>query len=191
MDVRKLIFLVLAACGGTVATTDDGGTNNDAAASKACPGTPPTAGGTCSASKGMEKCEYGTNPDPSCNQVFACPAGTWVDQTTGTLCPSQQSCPSSFASVPVSQDCSNFNTLSCAYPEGECICTQSPNGLISQTPVWACFAAQSGCPQPRPDIGTACTTQGASCNYGACSGGVQLVCNGQTWQESLTVICPK
>ncbi len=189
MDVRKLIFLVLAGCGGDVFVAGDGGTGSDGGGSSVCPASPPTAGTSCTAFKGMDKCEYGTNPDPSCNQIFACPSGTWMDQSTGTICPSQQNCPGQYSDVQVGQDCSN-NTLSCAYPQGECICTQSPGGLVSQTPVWACFTP-SGCPEPRPDIGTACTTQGTTCNYGACSGGVELVCNGTSWQEALSGVCPK
>lgn len=188
MDVRKLIStlpLLLAACGGDIFVGPDGGGGG----SSLCPATPPGVGTQCTPFKAGEKCEYGKNPDPNCNQIFVC-TGTWVDQSANSVCPSQSNCPGQFSDVQVGQECS-YNTLSCSYPQAECICTQSVGGLVTQTPQWDCFPAQSGCPQPRPDIGTACSTPNQSCNYGACSGGVQLTCtSGGTWQEAVTV-CPK
>ena len=104
-------------------------------------------------------------------------------------CPPQSKCPS-FSDIQVGHDCSD-NTLTCSYPQGECICTQSVGGLVTQQPQWDCFPAQTGCPQPRPDIGTPCSDGNQSCNYGACSGGVQLTCAASgTWQEAV-IACPK
>ncbi len=179
---------VTIACGGSVATSDagtDGNVGQDGSV-EACPSNPPTPGGSCSTN--TLTCEYGTNPDPSCNQMFQCTSGAWVDQSTGTYCPPQQTCPGSYAQVPVNQDCTP-QTLTCAYPEGECICTTSFGGLQKQTPAWNCFPKIDGCPSPRPDIGSSCTTPGQNCDYGACSGGVALGCVNGVWQRA-EVLCP-
>jgi len=171
------------ACGGVVAS-------NDAGSDGVCPTAPPTASSACS--DDTLACEYGSNPDPSCNTAFVCMSGAWVDQTSGLACPPQSDCPASFASVPANQDCSP-QPLACAYPEGECICTSSFGGVDKQTPSWDCIPAVSGCPSPRPDIGTACTPEpsNATCGYGACSGGgVALTCKQGVWQELITP-CPE
>jgi hypothetical protein len=171
----------MAACGGVVSATDAG-------PGGVCPTAPPTASSACSPD-GLA-CEYGSNPDPSCNTAFMCMGGAWVDQTSGVACPPQSDCPATFASIPANQDCSPQG-LACAYPEGECICTVSFEGVDKQTPSWGCIDAVSGCPSPRPDIGTPCTadSSNASCDYGSCSGGVALTCKEGVWQELITP-CP-
>lgn len=138
----------------------------------------------------MLSCEYGSNPDPSCNQSFACMGGVWVDQTSGVACPPQSDCPSSFASVPANQACTP-ESLTCAYPEGECICTQSLGGVEKQTPSWSCIPVVSGCPSPRPDVGTSCVADPSNqqCDYGQCSGGIALTCKAGVWQQVFTP-CP-
>ena len=200
MKAAVLLSLVLVACGGDVLSGNDSGTGNDGGpgndgspgndggVSKDCPTSPPTPGSACLTTKGGPKCEYGTNPDPGCNQVFVCVSNAWVDQSSGQICAPQSDCPATYASVPSGQDCSP-EQLSCAYPQGECICTKSWGGVQRTTPGWDCFPAQSGCPAPRPDIGSACTTQGQQCDYGGCSGGITLECNGTSWVQSITP-CP-
>jgi len=188
-----LVALVLVGCGGSIATpTGDGGTdsspNPDGSSGSVCPTSPPAPSSACSTT-GPATCEYGTNPDPSCNQLFACTNGSWVDETNGGLCAPQSDCPTSYASVPVNQDCAP-NQLSCAYPQGECICTTSMGGLQKMTPSWECFPAQSGCPSPRPDIGSPCSGTQQLCDYGSCSGGVALSCVNGAWQEA-AVLCPQ
>ncbi len=180
------------ACGGSVVSVDDSGADsgpgNDGGASSKCPSSPPQSGTACVSVKGGPTCEYGSNPDPNCNQTFVCTQNVWVNQTSGTACPPQSQCPGSYTSVPNGQDCTP-DQLSCAYPEGECICTTSFGGLQKQTPAWDCFPASQGCPSPRPDIGTACSGS-QTCNYGACSGGVELQCVDGSWQTVVTP-CPK
>ncbi len=120
--------------------------------------------------------------------MFSCGPSGWVNQTTGTVCPPQSLCPASYASVPVNQDCTP-ESLTCAYAEGECICTTSFGGLQKQTPAWYCIPATNSCPSPRPDIGTSCSQPNLDCNYGGCSGGVDLVCKDGRWQQQNTP-CP-
>lgn len=187
-----VVALAATACGGVVSSPgDDGGTGNDGSpgsdggGGSACPKSPPTAGAACTPVD--LRCEYGTNPNPSCNQIFACTPSGWVDQTSGSACPAGQ-CPATYASVPSGQDCSP-ESLTCAYPEGECICTRSFGGPQMLTPKWDCIPATDGCPSPRPDIGTSCSQAGLDCNYGACSGGVDLVCKDGRWQQQI-IPCP-
>jgi hypothetical protein len=191
MKARILAFsIVLVGCGGDVFTGGDSGTDsggNDAGLGS-CPSSPPAAGSACVSTKGGPKCEYGSNPDPNCNQTFVCTSNVWVDQTSGTICAPQSLCPATYASVPNGQTCTT-NQLSCAYAEGECICTTSVGGLATTTPQWDCFPKQQGCPSPRPDIGSACSTPDQSCDYGACSGGVAMQCTDGAWQQTFTV-CP-
>jgi len=46
--------------------------------------------------------------------------------------------------------------------------------------------SNKGCPEPRPDIGTACSQPNLSCSYGACKGGIALQCTGGLWQQEAT-----
>jgi hypothetical protein len=138
----------------------------------------------------MLACEYGSNPDPGCNQQFECTNGAWFDQSSGKICLPQSDCPATYASVPDNQDCSD-QSLICAYAQGQCICTTSFEGVEMQNPTWQCAAAVSGCPSPRPDIGTPCTADpsNAMCDYGSCSGGVGLTCKQGVWEQVFTP-CP-
>ena len=187
-----LLALVVAAagCGGVVSggdggTGNDGGTGSDGGGG-GCPASPPTVGAACSPAN--MQCEYGSNPNPNCNQLFGCTSSGWVNQSSGAACPPSNLCPSSYASVPAGQNCSP-DTLTCAYPEGECICTTNLGGPQSQTAQWDCIPATNGCPSPRPDIGTSCSQPGLDCNYGACGGGVDLVCKDGRWQQ-VYIPCP-
>ena len=90
--------------------------------------------------------------------------------------------------MPVNQDCKPEN-LTCPYTEGVCICTRSFGGPVKLTPAWDCFATPPGCPSPRPHLGASCSQPGLDCNYGACSGGVDLACKDGYWQEQV-IPCP-
>jgi hypothetical protein len=186
--MKRLGFcFALVACGGDVFIGTDGGADGgDGGSGLTCPSSQPTAGGAC---KGDLTCEYGTSPNPNCDEVFACQSNAWVNQTTGTICPPTALCPATYNAVPNGQDCPSDDGLTCGYQQGECICTKSFGGLQKQIPAWDCFPAQQNCPAPRPDIGSTCTTPDQSCNYGACSGGVQLVCKDGRWQSADT-LCP-
>jgi hypothetical protein len=189
--------LVLAGCGGGLANPIDGGSGDDGGNDSSppgmdggiksgCPATPPTSNGACTPNG--QRCEYGANPDPSCNQMFVCLNGSWVEQTPGTYCPPQADCPATYASVPVNQNCMP-NNLACSYMQGTCFCTQGGGGPVKQYPQWSCVPATTTCPSPRPDIGTACSEPGQTCDYGACSGGVGLSCMNGSWQE-VNWTCP-
>lgn len=180
---------VIAACGGTTdSPSGDGGTNDAAGdgGGGACPSNPPTQGAACATDQ--LACEYGSNPDPSCNQLYRCNAGAWQEQSSATICLSQTACPTSYASVPLGQDCTS-NGLACGYPQGECICTTSSGGLQKPTPSWECFTPPEGCPNPRPDLGTSCASPDLQCDYGACSGGIAVQCKSGVWTEVFTP-CP-
>jgi hypothetical protein len=61
--------------------------------------------------------------------------------------------------------------------------------IAGQGPIWQCFTPASGCPNPRPDLGTACSDDGLTCDYGSCNGGIAEICQGGYWQEQQTA-CP-
>ena len=102
------------------------------------------------------------------------------------------SCPATYASVPSGDPCQPAGFV-CAYPEGTCECSDlgGPVRIVDGGigPRWQCEPAQSGCPSPRPDIGTPCADPGVSCDYGECSGGIALNCTDGTWQSG-PVACP-
>jgi hypothetical protein len=54
--------------------------------------------------------------------------------------------------------------------------------------VWQCLMP-AGCPEPRADLGTACSQQGLQCDYGACSGGIAETCMNGIWVQTF-VPCP-
>jgi len=81
--------------------------------------------------------------------------------------------------------------LDCAYSQGQCNCTYTSPVIFLDGglggPVWKCYTP-TGCPEPRPRIGDACTgTQ--TCDYGACYGGVAVQCSGSYWKQAF-VPCP-
>ncbi len=81
----------------------------------------------------------------------------------------------------------------CAYPKGTCVCS-SGSGVVRLVEGgiavdWACFGATVSCRSPRPHIGDPCTEENRICDYGACSGGIELQCADGLWQE-VAVACP-
>jgi hypothetical protein len=111
--------------------------------------------------------------------------GTW-SVATGPGCPAG-TCPAAYSDVPQGKACTP-NGLDCAYPQGQCNC--SPTVPVSSPgPVWQCATPAQGCPDPRPDIGDGCSQPGLSCNYGACTGGIDLQCVDGYWQREVTP-CP-
>jgi hypothetical protein len=61
------------------------------------------------------------------------------------------------------------------------------------TPFWYCQSpGTGGCPQPRPRLGSPCTSSGYSCDYGGgCTiqGGTAQVCTNGVWTETFEA-CP-
>lgn len=193
-----LLASLVIGCGGTVATVDggtgtdggsgsDGGSGTDGGSSSGCPASQPSVGLSCSP-QGIE-CEYGGDPNPACNTFYRCDPGGWSDLKPGGICPPPgPQCPASYQSVPANQDCTTEG-LTCSYAEGECICTRSFGGPQRVTPGWYCFTTPAGCPSPRPAVGSSCSQEGQDCNYGACSGGIDLACKSGRWQPQ-EVPCP-
>jgi hypothetical protein len=133
---------------------------------------------------GMQ-CEYGNDPNPDCNVIYSCGASGW--STPG---PSQcvaGTCPQSYADVPQFQDCMPQG-LDCAYAQGQCNCADTVPAS-GPSPKWQCSTPMQGCPEPRPRIGSMCTVPGLDCDYGACTGGVNVECTQGAWQEQATA-CP-
>jgi len=207
-------FAVLAGCGGTVVTTGgDGSTGSDSGSDSpsspdsgtdapppgtdggkptgACPANPPALGATCSPTSLV--CEYGSNPDEQCNQIFDCTSTGWNDDTTKGICPVAE-CPASYAAIatPADQTACTVEGAECVYPsQGTCLCTSDPGGLpLVGGPVWDCIAATPTCPSPRPRLGSPCSSEGSTCDYGACTGGISLECTGGVWQKNTMVACP-
>jgi hypothetical protein len=192
------VATLVAACGGsTFAGNDDGGPGggedsgpgSDSGAPPdgggvACPSSAP-GGGTPCPSVGLE-CEYGTNVNPSCNSVAQCTASGWM-YSGGINCPAGM-CPASYGST---ADCSSQGLL-CSYPQGTCACGFGFGPPVLRDgggPFWTCGSSAPGCPEPRPDIGSACSTEGQMCDYAACEGGVALQCTGGAWKRTF-LPCP-
>lgn len=135
-------------------------------------------------------CEYGSNPNPECDDFENCTSTGWSYPPPGPYLPGcGATCPSTYPGGPTGQDepCP-AEGLDCAYPQGQCNCS-IPAMSANQSPIWQCTAATPGCPDPRADIGTACTDEGLSCDYGACTGGIAEACQGGIWVEEATA-CP-
>jgi hypothetical protein len=206
LGTRPLALLfagLLAACGGSTAsidagTTNDGGTTNDAggstdAATSPCPTSPPTGGAACST---PAVCEYGTSPNRACNIVATCTGSTWtLSAPANCNTKNPPKCPSTYASVPRGQSCSDGFPTDCVYPEGLCSCTVAAGPVpldASASATWICDApGNPKCPSPRPKLGTACNANGLLCDYGACvfPDGTAMNCEGGFWNQA-DVPCP-
>ena len=195
---------LLAACGGESSTgpadggADTGGNGDsasdgasDGGGSPGCPATTPAADAACPG-EGL-RCEYGSNPNVSCNVIAECRQGKWsllVPPPSGCVIePNPPACPATYASVPQGTSCSASFPADCSYPEGQCGCTV-PSGPFpvdaAAVAVWICDNPKVGCPRPRPRLGEACASAGLVCDYGSCTlpSGVQLECSGGLWVET-------
>jgi hypothetical protein len=181
--------------GGTGSSSGgcNGGDCADSGPGPACPSQVPSAKMSCSP-QGLE-CEYGSNPVQGCDEVSTC-EGTWATQVpTDSKCAVGvgPGCPLTFEAVPQGSSCSD-NGLVCNYPRGRCACASSLGGPImfvdGAVPAhWACQdPATAGCPTPRAPLGSACTQNGLSCDYGSCSvpGGTTQECEDNRWTALLT-----
>jgi hypothetical protein len=149
-----------------------------------CPASAP-AGGTPCPAVGLE-CEYGTNPNPECNYGEMCTVNGWSYPAPTIACP-PGTCPATYADVPQGQTCMP-STLDCAYSQGQCNCA-STVPVAGPNPEWQCSTPAAGCANPRPRIGSACMQPGLDCDYGHCTGGVELVCSGGIW-SAVDAPCP-
>jgi hypothetical protein len=167
----------------------DTGAPGDSPATPECPSSSPTAGSPCP-SVGLV-CEYGSSATVACNKVATCSASGWKFAPPSTSGCAVGTCPAAYPSADVGMACSS-NDLVCSYPAGTCTCASStPLTADAGGPHWQCFPKQSGCPTPRPKLGTKCSPTAAEpCDYGACAGGIELVCKDGVWEESM-VGCPE
>jgi hypothetical protein len=216
---RAALSLVLAAtivaCGGVTTgglsdaggsgsgsggSSSGGGTSSGGGLSAACPATAPN-GGTCTP-VGLV-CEYGSDPDVFCDVRTICASTGWSTNTvpaTGTCptsAPGANGCPSTYAGAVPGHTCSP-DGLECGYSQGRCACTTQQSGpphvlLDGGVPgaVWVCEQPGEGCPEPRPNFGSVCTTTGRTCDYGSCSlpGGTAAVCTNGVWTQT-AIPCP-
>lgn len=161
-----------------------------------CPAAPPTIGSPCPVEK--EECEYGASFWLGCNALFQCKSGAWAPAQTFQPCAGGADagvCPATFAEASaVDAGVGMCPADSCQYPDGYCTCLAGCSGgeIRAQDVggVWTCIAATATCPSPRPDLGTACDSPGAYCQYGlGCGCGEQLQCVGTVWQGNATPEC--
>ena len=91
-----------------------------------------------------------------------------------------------------SSTCTTIGNAQCDYPEARCSCATQCGLEGRPEAFWCCPDAPSGttgCPSPRPRLGSPCTGEGTICDYGGCGGNVTLACKGSTWQPT-TIGCP-
>jgi len=167
-------------------TGSDGGTTHpdSGGTTSGCPTSAPSSG-ACSP-VGLE-CEYGNNANPGCDEIVDCTSGGWA-AATGENCSMQGTCPATYAAVPKNQMCEPAG-FSCGYSEGQCNCAVQ-SLAVHQYPIWQCTPTTTGCPTPRPDLGTPCSVPSTTtCDYGACNGGIAESCSGGFWKRAETP-CP-
>jgi len=134
-------------------------------------------------------CEYGGDQDLQCDGLAVCTNGSWsvTEPPASSLCPTsppgKDGCPDKYSSVPVGASCTG--TTECAYPQGRCACAVSfgPVQLEDAGSSWVCEQPEDGCPEPRPQVGTSCSMEGLTCDYGTCTlpGGTAMACTNGTW----------
>jgi hypothetical protein len=161
--------------GGSSAASGSGSGGGDAGTTE-CPAHAPAANAKCT-DNGLE-CEYGSSPDIACNQLAECESNVWTYLASGTC----------------TMNACDTAGVSCAYPQGTCVCGSSGPVRVSLDggsfgPTWSCQPATAACPSPRPDLGTACSTPTQICDYGSCEGGIAMECKGGAWQRAMTA-CP-
>ncbi len=169
--------------GSSSGASGSSGSAADAGPAIACPVIAPNAGSICP-KVGLE-CEYGSSPDIRCNQVAVCQAPGWV-YDAASKCPAAL-CPVGYDDIVAGDHCP-ISGETCAYTKGTCICAADTGGPVRLVDAgvatnWACFEATLQCRSPRPNIGDACTDDARVCDYGVCSGGVEIDCTGGLWQD--------
>ena len=201
---RILLALIpvfaVAACGGSVVGTggngggdqsgDGGGGGNGDGGGRAtgCPTTEPTSGACCP--NGLA-CEYGTSNGICESGFIDCENGRWVEPpiVPGPACLPSTGCPASESDVQVGTECGDQD-LECNFPTGRCTCSQQQGGPIQVNPdggllprEWRCETPSDGCAAQRPRIGSDCSQEGQTCNYGGCEmpDSVEIQCVSGRW----------
>jgi hypothetical protein len=177
--------------GGANEAGGDGGT--DAGSwSAVCPVDAPTVGVACSLA-GLQ-CEYPRGAlyagklqyDVTCDILRGCTSGAWATVSFGGVActpdgPNSTMCPASLDRVANGGACAD-RSLRCEYPDGVCTCAPNLGGpimLVDAGASWSCNP-ESGCPMPRPRLGSACATVGQMCTYEACA--YEEICQDGIWQ---------
>jgi hypothetical protein len=177
--------------GGADAPLGDGSADGGQPWSPVCPEAEPTAGSACSIPEKMDTpgilCEYGKlQYDVSCDAVYQCQGGAWTKSSFFSMpCqpdgPNAPSCPATFADAMDTDggSCSN-DGLRCEYPEGVCSCSGGFGGPIERDggTSWYC-SPPSGCPMPRPRLGSSCSGSMQNCEYFPCE--FSEACQGGYW----------
>jgi hypothetical protein len=161
-----------------------------------CPASPPQAGAPCAVPG--ESCEYGTSFWLECNQVLQCLNGVWRQEYAGVSCTWLDAggpCPATWQQANALDASASCPIADCQYLEGYCECGAAcgSGGQRHGRNVFVqprCAAAASGCPSPRPRLGTACTGH-EDCTYGwPCGCGQMQQCVDGVWQGAPTPACP-
>ena len=171
------------------ASFGDAKKSDDAALSAECPSSVPTTGDSCTVD-GLE-CEYGTSDLLFCNTLARCTGGSFNVTGPEEACANELdaggTCPTSRDQIEAGSSCPTFSQV-CEYAEGSCGC-----GFVGHvSDQWVCDTpAGSGCPAPRPKLGSVCSSNGLACNYGSCTilGNPSMICDGGIWFQA-NVACP-
>ena len=164
-----------------------------------CPASAPQTGVSC-ATQGLQ-CTWGTDPRFGCRTESVCTTAGW--QTTTPSCSQPPpSCPRT-EPVPNTQQCSNASEgLTCMYGHQAFTCADYNGDLFvikngQPEKIWWSGGPQaSTCPTSVPNLGSSCTVEGETCNYGGCFHdpanptvhGAKVTCTNGRWQEG-NLIC--
>jgi hypothetical protein len=178
--------------GGSAKDAGSEDADRDAATwSSVCPATTPALHSMC-AVDGLQ-CEYPRavydnklQYDVACDNVLECSDGGWSSAPLGgAKCepdsPNSTDCPLTFVGITNGGSCSDPG-LRCEYPKGVCTCAAALGGVLPVLDAgasWSCNP-ETGCPMPRPRLGSACGTAKQSCTYQSCSFGE--ICEAGVWQ---------
>jgi hypothetical protein len=211
-SMRTSIFFLaaLAACSSSTTaspSTDDASldgasadTATEAGGSFKCASAPPTPGAPCTTpGPGLYVCEYGGDAHGACTTVYEC--STTKDGSHWTVREAIPDCGKNAADCPATyaakegQACTSARET-CDYDQGRCGCEQCQSDAGTKS-IWRCRtwgdASTTGCPATRPLLGTACATEGQSCNYYHCCSppdvGPFETCVGGTWTQGLDGSC--
>lgn len=149
--------------------------------SPVCPEQPPSLGTSC-APEGTQ-CEYGTQYDPSCNDLVQCQGGAWTQTRFGpcnpTSDPNPPACPATSADVPKNQACSDTG-LVCLYADQYCSCnfTFGPPPPTRGSPRRGAAIHPPGarCPGPASDRRARPRTRAASTSTATLTKAVRAEC---------------
>jgi hypothetical protein len=136
-------------------------------------------------------CSYGDSPSICGKDIAVCRNGRFYVSVLN--CIGSATCP---PSVPASGATCSFGPSQnpCAYTRGIlCSCDPGSWGDGGQGPsTWSCNAPvlDALCPDFLPNLGAACSVEGADCDYGQCQGGWHEHCSNGTWAHVTSDACP-